>query len=200
LILYSSYYRRGFDYRIWNGTYLSGEYFSVNVVEAPCVIRAAADPTSDYIFACTLDARKDLNVMVWNGSSWYDQREIDLTVETYATPCVDVAWESSGNEVLVTWGHSREHPLQVFRWTKGTPLSEGVISTAGPDFGNDIQIVEMLPMENSDEIMVLGVNDAGELRYTVWDGDAFSPMTAGIMGQQIAVGAVGFGLAPFGGN
>jgi hypothetical protein len=174
LVLWSHKNSSQIYYRVWSGASLGPQNLLLpfDFGGIPNVIRAAADPNSDYIFVAAVDKVYDLNVAVWDGNAWIDFREISTSVDDNAGQVLDVAWEHSGEDVIVAWPPSGDNNISYFRWQKGTALADHPVEI-GPDFQAQPVLVRLHPIAGSQKIVLLGNNSSNELRYSLWSGNVF---------------------------
>ena len=159
-------------YTVWNGTTLSPVGLLPDFGNDPKVIRAAADPKSDYIFVAAVDAERDLNVAVWNGDAWIDSREIETIGYADDEQIFDIAWEYSGEEVIIAWAPGVGNNTRYFKWRKGTALADHPIEI-GPKPLATPSHVRLLPISGTEKIVLLVRNSNNNLRYSLWDGNTF---------------------------
>ncbi len=159
-------------YSVWDGAALSAVNLLPDFGNDPKVIRAAADPTSDYIFVAAVDDREDLNVAVWDGNAWIDSREIETSGYADDEQIFDIAWEHSGQEVIIAWAPDSGTQVKYFKWVKGTALADHSVEI-GPDIQAEPRHVRLLPIAGTEKIVLLGKNSNDELRYSLWSGNKF---------------------------
>ena len=159
-------------YSVWNGTSLSGVSVLPDFGAEIHTIRAAADPTSDYVFVAAVDEYRDLNVAVWNGDAWTDSMEVETTTYADYGQIYDVAWEPSGERVLAVWSANGGNNVRYFTWEKGTALADHAVQT-GPSLQMTPILIRLLPLWNSAKIIMLGSNSNSELCYCLWTGNTF---------------------------
>ena len=161
-------------YAVWNGASLSSTGQLPDFGNDPRVIRAAADPTSDYIFVAAVDDKNDLNVAVWDGDAWIDSREISTGVIDYYSQVFDVAWEYTGEDVLVAWPPwEADSKIRYFRWRKGTALADHAVRI-GPHFVESSPLrVRLHPISSTEKIILLAKNFTNEMHYSLWTGNTF---------------------------
>jgi len=159
-------------YTVWNGSSLGPVSQLPDFGNDPQIIRSAADPTSDFIFVAAVDDMEDLNVAVWDGDAWIDSRELMTSNYSSSQQIFDIAWEHSGQEVIVAWAPENTNHVRYFKWQKGTALADNPIEI-GPDFQNPPHHVRLLPISGTEKIVLLGKNSNNELRYSLWTGNTF---------------------------
>jgi len=159
-------------YQVWNGTTLAPKGSLPSFGKTPSLVRAVADPTSDYIFVAALDSAFDLNVAVWDGDAWIDSREIETALDDNDRFGFDVAWEASGNEVIVAWVKNGTTDLRYLRWAKGTTLASSSVDI-GPDFLAGGSTLQLFPVSGGDKIILALANQDSDLYTSLWSGDSF---------------------------
>lgn len=185
-------------YRVWSGASLG----PVNLL-LPYdfggdiyVIRAAADPTSDQIFVAAVDKFNDLNVAVWDGDAWIDSREISTGVLDKVDQVFDVAWEHSGEDVLVAWTPwEADYKIRYFSWRKGTALADNDAAKIGPHFVTNPFRVRLHAISSTEKIILLVKNWGDELRYCLWTGNKFLGDPAILLESSLASGRLPFDVA-----
>jgi hypothetical protein len=199
LVLWSHKLSSQIYYRVWSGASLGPENLLLpfDFGGIPYVIRAAADPSSDYIFVAAVDKSYDLNVAVWDGNAWIDFREISTSVNDNYGQVLDVAWEHSGEDVIVAWASWAGNNVSYFRWQEGTALAGHAIQT-GPDFQADQSIVRLHPIANTQKIILLVANDSRDLRYSLWTGKQFVGDPAVLLESGFGTGFLPLDIAEFG--
>ena len=166
-------------YQIWNGTTLLPKGSLPNFGKTHSLVRAVADPTSDYIFVAALDSSNDLNVAVWDGDAWIDSREIETSLDDRDRFGFDVAWEASGDEVIVAWVKNGTTDLRYLRWAKGTTLASSTVEV-GPDFLAGGSTLQLFPVSGGDKIILALANQNSDLYTSLWSGDSFgAPLLLG---------------------
>jgi hypothetical protein len=182
-------------FRVWDGAALGPELTVSGFDQDVEFLRAAPDPASDQILLAGADKFTDLWVLRWDGDSWVDAREVDTSILQNNIQTFDIAWEPTGDQALVAWSSFGDYQLYYLPWQKGTPLAAAPI-TAGPNFQNVPRLLRLLPMAQSEKIIVLARNNAGQLCYSLWDGDLMRGDPASLVEPDIATAnAMAFDLA-----
>jgi hypothetical protein len=194
MILWNHRNSKKIYYRTWNGSVLSATGYLPQFGQKPMVIRAAADPASDSIFAAAVDNNQDLSVAVWDGSSWTDSEEIAASVAAKEGQVIDVAWESSGGTALTVWPEAGSSTVKYFSWQTGTALSDHSAQT-GPDFDASVSKVLLSPVSGSHKIILLGSNSSDDLRYSLWTGSSFLGDPGILLESNLSSGNLPFGIA-----
>lgn len=199
LILWSHKSSSEIYYSVWSGASLSPVDQLPDFGGIPYVIRAAADPTSDQIFVAAVDKSYDLNVAVWNGDEWIDSREISTGVHDWLGQVFDVAWEHSGEDVLVAWTTGEaDNKIRYFSWRKGTALADNDAAKIGPHFVTNPFRVRLHAISSTEKIILLVKNNGDELRYCLWTGNKFLGDPAILLESSLALGRLPFDVAESG--
>ncbi len=158
--------------RVWNGVTLGPENIVPIFPDNVYFLRTASDPTSDHIVVAGVDKFYDVQVGIWDGTAWPDSREVETDNANQVQQGVDVAWEASGEDALVVWvpWSSGSPIVRSLAWKKGTALADSTIEP-GPDVQNQPWLVRLLPISQSEKIILLVENNTNDLRYSLWDGE-----------------------------
>jgi hypothetical protein len=168
LILWGRSAVNNIRYMIWDGANLSPLENLPDFGNEVYILRAAADPTSDYVIVAGVDTQDDINVAVWDGDAWIDSREIETSAANIVQS-VDVAWEASGQDAVLAWAPSDATSVRTLSWRKGTTLADSIVQQ-GPSFLAQPWMVRLLPIHDSERLVLLGQTEPGELRYSLWGG------------------------------
>jgi hypothetical protein len=198
LILWNHKNQDQIYYSVWSGASLSPVSQLPDFGSVPFVIRAAADPKSDYIFVAAVDKLYDLNVAVWDGDSWIDSREIDPQIYQNDDRVLDVAWEHSGEDVVVAWEHFGSGPyISFFSWRKGTALADHSVQL-GPNVQNNVPSVRLLPISGTEKIILLVENENSDLLYCLWTGNTLLSDPPILLESNLGPGGLTFDMAESG--
>ncbi len=166
-------YRSGDDlpkYRVWNGEGWSVEEETRG--ETPCVLKwieLEAKPGSDEIVLTTLDSDRRIYAQIWDGEGWGEEKLLTSQAHTSAYKCLDVAWDGSG-EAVVVYG---ERPERAPKYRVWDGESWGEEEEAGTACTSSISWIK-LAAEPGSERMLMGVSCAShELNLQVWDGEGW---------------------------
>jgi len=186
-------------YEVWSGASLSPVPLLIPYDFGDDIkfIRAAADPTSDYIFVGAVNDNKDLDVVVWNGDTWIDSRQLEQSNYDFDKQIFDIAWEHSGEDVIIAWAPGSGNNVHYFKWPKGTALTAHAVQV-GPDFQAQPYLVRLLPIAGTEKIVLLVKNGDVELRYSLWTGNTFLGDPAILLESNFGLGALPFDIAESG--
>lgn len=160
-------------YRTFNGTSWSSEASLPTTGASPWWVRLAADPASnDILFACT-DNTLDLNVNVWDGSSWGSNSELETNMVSYSRREFDIAYENGGGDALLCYVESGQTRLRYRTWNGNTWSNE----QTGTDLLEVPQIVQLRTGKNSGEIFVMASDGGNDIELMRWSGTALSAKT-----------------------
>lgn len=149
LVMWSRSGSTSCKYRVWDGSALGSEGSMPACSSNANFLRSASDPSSDQIMSVALDSNKALYVMLWDGTTWSSSRQLATALPYADRRCFDVAWDTSGNHVLVTYCKTTK--IYYWYWTKGTALSTGSPAT-GITLSSTVHIMRLLPDPNSDDM------------------------------------------------
>lgn len=198
LVLWNHKDRSSIYYSVWSGTSLSPVAQTPGFGGDIHVIRAAADPKSNHIFVAAVDENNDLNVAVWNGDAWIGPYEIETSMDNHDDQLFDVAWEQSGDEVVVAWGSSSGGAnIRYYTWRKGTALNTNPVQT-GPSSPSTISWVRLYPISGTEKINLLLKNTGGYLRYSLWTGNAFLGNPGTLLSSDLSFRQMNFAIAESG--
>lgn len=172
-------------YRTWDGYSWSAETttaFNHSALVDPRWIKAASNPKNNEIMIGTFDNDTDINAEVYSSTlcAWINGKEHDATASTITGDrAVDVAFEKSSGDGLVVWAE----PNTVA--ARATPSAQkyenGAWSAAGTPTANPItagiDIVQLAPDDDSDEIFLITLDSANYVYAHRWDGAAWGTPT-----------------------
>ncbi len=136
-------------------------------------LRLAADPTSDSILFGAVDNNNDLNLNVWNGSSWSTTLELNTTLPQYDRRGFDVIYERGTGKALIVYGVSGSNVLRYRTWSGSAWSSE----LNGPNLGANVNIVALSRGFTNGEVFVAVSDTSGRLQLMRWDGSTMSSAT-----------------------
>ncbi|MCI0365431.1 MAG: hypothetical protein L0219_16310 [Phycisphaerales bacterium] len=156
-------------YRTLNGGSWSSSQSAPSVGGQTQWTRLASDFVSDEIIMVTLDQANDINITVWNGSSWGTPIQIESDTAYTDRRAMDVAYECDGNEALVAYDDDT-NTLKYRTWNGAGWSAELPGPTGGDAPLFNPQTVTGLV---TGQIFVTYCTDNKEIRTAVWDGSSF---------------------------
>jgi hypothetical protein len=166
----------------WDGSSWSSK--SANAADVSSTVsmfKLIPEPGSDYIALMTKDAADDVNVQIWNGSSWGNLNEVEGTAcSSNGTDCFDGAWDTKGN-FMATWYDITAHEVQSLVYNKSTGWGSeqtGVI-TANIDSGATVWM-NLAAHPFSGEMIVVATDDdvtSPTVEAAYWNGSSWGSRT-----------------------
>ncbi|QDV91054.1 FG-GAP repeat protein [Phycisphaerae bacterium RAS2] len=160
-------------YRTLTGTSWSSEASVPSVGSVPWWMRLAPAPNSNSVLFASLDAANDVNVNVWNGTSWGSNVQVETNAPGYAQRYFDIAFEPGGAIGLVAYVESGQSSLRYRTWN-GTSWSS---EQTGTNLGNQGRTIALTPGTSDQEIFVAATDDGNDLEVFRWTGSGFTSTT-----------------------
>ncbi len=157
-------------YRTLTGSTWSSQSSLPSVGGVAQWIRLAADRSSDTILFASLDSSNDLNVNVWNGSSWGTNAELETSMVASDRRCFDVIYERGTSKGLIVYGESGSNSPRYRTWNGSSWSAE----MSGPSIGSTTQIVHMARGFEEGEIFVAISDNARKLHVLRWKNSTLS--------------------------
>lgn len=157
--------------RIWTGSVWQSGPAIPSVQANLRWLRLAPDPVSDKIIAASLDGSVDIDVSVWNGSSWTADLQIASSCPAADRRGFDVAFEPAGTRALIVYAQSSQNAIR-YRTYDGSAWSAEQIGT---DIGEPASVVQFAPSASGHEILCgIERKNNGALAFLRWTGSAFA--------------------------
>lgn len=172
-------------YRIWDGSAWGGESSaqSVGGTIQWTVLRAA--PTRNEYVLGTQDATNDVNVQIWNGSSWGNLQEVTTSVADNTNRGFDIAYETNSGDALVVYCDGDADPSYVV-WNGASWSSPGSINLAS---ANNCEWIKLASDPTSDEIILVARDTGTQYEAQVWNGSSWgNSQTLGSMSDVLHEG------------
>ncbi|HZX12079.1 MAG TPA: hypothetical protein VFE88_01335 [Candidatus Nanoarchaeia archaeon] len=164
--------------RSYNGTWSTAQSFSLgNTLETATL---CPDPTSNYIGVILQDGGNDINVKMWNGTTFLSQEPSqDGTTEPHGSNTLNIAcsWHQDGTTALFSFIDSDQRGLDYFTFTKSERWSTSNLETTAStaSFATDsIAALSFSQHPTTNEIMILALDRDNDLHTLRWDGTSFS--------------------------
>jgi hypothetical protein len=157
--------------------------------------RSCSDPFSNYIGMIVTDAGSDVNVRMWNGSSWLASPPTeDGLTESPGTQNqnVDCAWFNS-TTALFGFIDNNDLTMDYFTFSKPSSWSTAdltTVSTTATIAADDIAGLRFTEHPTTSEIMIIEQDILEDVRAVRWTGSAFViPTTATLEGSTEVLNA-----------
>ena len=175
-------------YRTWNGTskvWSAAQTFTITDGannKAVVNMRLAAHPTSSEMVLGFIDADDDDYFMVWNGTSWGNQVELN-SANSDDKRDIAVAYEAGTGRAMV--GYSKDgNPGSVFYriWDGTTLASEQSLALPATVSGR-VVFTKLASDPTSNRIAVASTTDADDVWFAVWNGTAWANQVVGVLAK-----------------
>ncbi|MGB9748524.1 MAG: hypothetical protein ACPLWC_01615, partial [Candidatus Woesearchaeota archaeon] len=165
-------------YYIWNGSSWLGEYSASNTGSTVRWVELASDPNSNYIMLVTEDgdAAADINVQIWNGSSW--GATVELTTNAFPNyKNFGVRW-STNDYAIVVYGTASYEQVRYAIYNKTTsswPITNGLALSVETGGGTDYPYWIQLEASRTNDYMILLASDnEDDIHASYWNGTSQS--------------------------
>lgn len=161
--------------RLWNGSAISAEQFALSVgsTNSGWHILKAARTRQEQILV-TKDTNDDINVQVWNGSLWHNLSEISTDSGSTSYRSFDVAYEQQSDRAMIVFRDNTNGNVPHYvLWNGSSYSSEGTAL----DGGNNVQWIRLAAKPETNEILLVTLDSAGDLNVQQWDGTAWGDLT-----------------------
>ncbi|MEA1906268.1 MAG: VWA domain-containing protein [Euryarchaeota archaeon] len=156
-------------FRVWNGTAWSATSDIYSFTDNVYWIKLAADPNSNNMLMCALDADKDVHVTVWNGSAWSSNLMIEEDTYECNKRIMDVCFEQSSGRGMVVWGDSTPTPkYRIWNGSWGTECSASNLGGTGYT-----RWAQLTPDPDSDEMFLMTSDGNNDINIQKWDGSSW---------------------------
>ena len=158
-------------YRQWVGADWSDETSANNVGGTTRWIVMQSCPTRNETIMGTLDASYDVNAQVWDGSTWGAVQQFSGSLDSYTRRGFDVAYEQiSGDAMFVYLNTKIDEGVPEYRVWDGSLWTGGAAVDGTSPGAGDIGWVRLAADPNSDEMVLVTLDDERDIRAQVWDG------------------------------
>jgi hypothetical protein len=160
-------------YRMWDsGT----SNFGVKQTDYPAVggdtkwVVAEGSPTRDELMVGIIQDTQEIHIATYNGSMWAADFTVSSGVPNSAYRSFDLAYEQTSGDTLIVYENSgANNDIIAYRTWNGTDFSaEQTLSTGIAS--STFNWIEMVPKENSDDIMILALSSANDIYAVLWNG------------------------------
>jgi hypothetical protein len=137
----------------------------------PRWIVAAHSPVRTETAVCVLDQGKDVNLQFLSSGSWSAVSELTTNAQQDSERPFDIAYERQSGNLLIAYASEASQNLYWREWN-GVSLSdenEYVLPTT-----DKLRFVRLVARPDSDEIMLLTLNDDKDVCAAIWNGNAWT--------------------------
>ena len=156
--------------RSWTGSAWSSPVSTLNIGGQPRWINIATCPTRNEALFVASDWFKDVNAMVYNGSTWGNLIELCTDMGTRSDRPLAAAYEQLSGDAIVAFrkGHSDDIYYRIWNGTSwGSEQSTTTMSGDQPRF------IRMFAKPGTDTIILLSLDDRNDLTGMVWNGSSW---------------------------
>jgi len=160
-------------YRIWNGDKWSWEDSANYVSGGITYMDLESSPSSGEMILGTVDNQRDVNFQIYN-ESWGAVNEFSTSLYNYTQRGFDLAYEQSSSDAIAVYSGT----VPKYRVWNGSSWSlEQSVNDSNMGAG-DVRWVVMDSNPNSDEVVLVTLDDARDIRAQVWNGSSWdNPVT-----------------------
>ncbi|SFM67179.1 VWA domain-containing protein [Methanolobus profundi] len=162
-------------YRTWDGIEWSSEGSANYVGGSPYYVLLESDPLSSEVIMATSDNNYDLNVQIWDGSSWGSVDQFTSHLDSYSRRGFDLKYEqTSGDAVVVYVDTDIDGRIPMYRIWDGSSWSSGSAVDGSSPGAGDVGWVRLETDPSSDEMVLVTLDDQRDIRAQVWDGSSWA--------------------------
>ncbi len=161
-------------FRTWDGRKWSGEDSANYISGSPSHVILESSPVSSEIIMGTEDTNYDVNVQVWDGSSWGSVSQFSGDIDSYGRRGFDIKYEQvSGDAIIAYMDKDIDDGVPQYRVWDGSSWSQDAeVDDTDPGSG-DIGWIRLEASPDSDEMVLVTLDDDRDMRAQVWDGDSW---------------------------
>ncbi|MDK2831139.1 MAG: hypothetical protein PWQ75_891 [Methanolobus sp.] len=160
--------------RTWDGSDWSSETSANYVGASPVYVALESSPTESEIIMATSDDSYDVNVQIWDGSSWGAVDQFSSNLESYGQRGFDLKYEQVSGDAIITYMDMGEDDgVPLYRvWDGSSWSSESLVYSNNEGKGN-VRWVRLEANPNSDEMILVTMDDKYDLCAQIWDGSSW---------------------------
>jgi Mg-chelatase subunit ChlD len=182
------------------GNSWSAEQYANHVGGWPYYLKLESNPLNSEVIMCTANDFLDLKAQVWDASSWSDVEVLSENLDSkpyldasvdYYTRSFDIKYEqTSGDAIVVYMDMNISNSTPLYRvWDGSIWSSATAVEGFSPTGNGSIEWIQLATDPESDDMVLMTLDDAGHLYGSVWDGsswDEFEELSinAGMDGYQ----------------
>jgi hypothetical protein len=138
------------------------------------VLRGCPVTTRTEIIMGTIDGDKDINLAVWDGTSWGNLTEFAVNTEDSQYRCFDIAYENQSGDALVVGQYDGGKSVGYNVWDGNAWVFSSPQQDANLTPEDDLRYLTMASKPRSDEILIGAVQKSKDLKVIQWDGASFN--------------------------
>jgi Mg-chelatase subunit ChlD len=160
--------------RTWDGVDWSSESSANYVGASPCYVVLESSPIDSEIIMATSDDGYDVNVQVWDGSSWGTVNEFSNHLDSYGQRGFDLKYEQVSGDAIITYMNMDEDDgVPLYRVWDGSSWSSESLVYSNNEGKGDVRWIRLEANPNSDEMVLVTLDDKLDLCAQVWDGSSW---------------------------
>jgi Mg-chelatase subunit ChlD len=160
--------------RTWDGSDWSSESSANYVGASPYYVVLESSPTESEIIMATSDSSYDVNVQVWDGSFWGNVNQLSGNLDSYGQRGFDLKYEQvSGDAIIAYMDMGEDDGVPLYRVWDGSSWSSESLVYSNNEGKGDVRWVRLEANPNSDEMVLVTMDDRYDLCAQVWDGSSW---------------------------
>ena len=163
-------------YRTWTGTVWSSEASANGVGSEPQWLILRGSPLTDSFAMATLDNDVDIDVQIWNGSSWGAVTNATTDCGDKTSRVFDLAYEQVSGHLLLVYRESGTNSVS-YRTYDGMIWSaeQSLVMTAG-----NLIWLSLTARSGTDEILLVAQSSdsSDHTRAAIWNGSSFTNVSS----------------------
>ncbi len=162
----------GPQYNFWNGTAWGSEATAPETGDESRYIELSSDPLGDTIVMGAVNAKNTpyVDANIWNGTAWGDNARATTSAVKSSLIPADIGFESTNGEAIIVYAENNDNTLHYKNWSAGSGWSTQKNIHL---LSNQPDTVVMRPNPNSDNMMIVIIDDVSDLQTVEWNGSAW---------------------------
>ncbi|WP_321430058.1 VWA domain-containing protein [uncultured Methanolobus sp.] len=161
-------------FRTWDGSDWSSEDSANYIGARPSYVVLESSPSNSEIIMATSDDSYDVNVQVWDGSSWGSVNQLSGNLDSYGQKGFDLKYEQvSGDAIVAYMDVGKNDGVPRYRVWDGNSWSSDSSVYSGNSGSGDVWWVRLEANPDSDEMVLVTLDDERDIRAQVWDGSSW---------------------------
>lgn len=162
-------------YRLWDGSAWGAEQSANSIGSDVQWLRLAGSPLSGAYVMAVLDNDSDIEIQVYDGSTWGSVLQATNDAGTTSSRVFDVAYEQLSGEALLVYRESGTSDVRYRTYDGSAWSGEATHSITA----NNLAWLRLIPKPGSDEIMLVAQSSdsTNHTRAVVWNGSVFTNLS-----------------------